>query len=230
MFGLKNTLKALFCGALVLASVSAAPLVETPNVAVSAEFPNAIEGLNPTLVSGEPNKLKVTFRNTGKTDLKVSLIVGSVAESDDYTNVIRNLTSYRYDATLKADATLVLPYTISMDHASREVGLTLIADIVDSSKSHFPLLIHNGTITFSEPMQSWIDFQLIFLYVLIAGVFVAAGMFIKDSMAPETKKTVKKIPAMTPEEREAALEKMKVLDEDWIPEHHKKSPRVTKRR
>ncbi|KAF8931914.1 translocon-associated protein [Dissophora ornata] len=230
MFGLKTTLKALFCGALVLASVSATPVAELPNVGITAEFPNAIAGLTPDLISGEANKLKVTFRNSGKTDLKVNLIIGTVAESDDFDNVIRNLTAYRYGTTLKAETTLILPYTIKMEHASREVGLTLMADIVDSSKNHFPVLVYNSTVNFSEPIQSWIDFQLIFLYVLIAGVFAAIGMFIKDSMAPETKKTTKKAPTMTPEEREAALEKMKVLDEDWIPEHHKKSPRVVKRR
>ncbi|KAF8980754.1 hypothetical protein BGZ46_003715 [Entomortierella lignicola] len=230
MFGLKTTLKALFCGALVLASVSATPIAEAPNVAITADFPNAIAGLTPNLVSGEPNKLKVTFRNSGKTDLKVNLIFGAIAEPEDYNQIVRNLTSYRYSTTLKADATLILPYTISLEHASREVALTLIADIVDSTKNHFPVLVYNSTVNFSEPMNSWIDLQLIFLYVLIAGIFVAIGMFIKGSFDPEVKKSVKKTPTMTPEEREAALEKMKVLDEDWIPEHHKKSPRVTKRR
>ncbi|KAG0054924.1 hypothetical protein BGZ83_010049 [Gryganskiella cystojenkinii] len=227
MFGLKNSLKALFCGALFLASASASSL---PNVGVSAEFPNAIAGLTPDLISGEANELKVTFRNTGKTDLKVNLIIGSIAEMTDFNNVIRNLTAYRYGTTLKADGTLILPYTIKMEHASREVGLTLMADILDSSKNHFPVVIYNSTVNFTEPIQGWIDLQLIFLYVLIAGLFVAIGMFVKDSMAPEVKKSTKKTPTMTPEEREAALEKMKVLDEDWIPEHHKKSPRVVKRR
>ncbi|KAF9912593.1 hypothetical protein EC991_010018 [Linnemannia zychae] len=228
MFGLKSTLKALVCGALFLASVSAQD--SAPNVAISAEFPNAIAGLTPNIVSGEANNLKVTFKNTGKTDLKVNLIVGTVAESDDYSNIIRNLTAYRYGTTLKADGTLVLPYAIKMEHASREVGLTLMADLIDSNKNHFPVLVYNSTVNFTEPVQSWIDLQLIFLYILIAGIFAAIGMFIKDALAPETKKAVKKTPTMTPEEREAALEKMKVLDEDWIPEHHKKSPRVVKRR
>ncbi|KAG0074336.1 hypothetical protein BGZ90_010840 [Linnemannia elongata] len=216
MFGLKSTLKALVCGALFLASVSAQD--SAPNVAISTEFPNAIAGLTPNIVSGEA------------TDLKVNLIIGTVAESDDYNNIIRNLTAYRYGTTLKADGTLILPYAIKMEHASREVGLTLMADLIDSNKNHFPVLVYNSTVNFTEPVQSWIDLQLIFLYVLIAGIFAAIGLFIKDAMAPETKKTVKKTPSMTPEEREAALEKMKVLDEDWIPEHHKKSPRVVKRR
>lgn len=47
--------------------------------------------VTPSLISGETNKLKVTFRNSGKTDLKVNLIVGSVSESDDFSNVIRNV-------------------------------------------------------------------------------------------------------------------------------------------
>ncbi|KAG0263087.1 hypothetical protein BG011_009290 [Mortierella polycephala] len=231
MFGLKTALKTLLAGALLLATVSAQDSTSTlPNVGVTAEFPNAIAGLTPDLISGESNSVKVTFRNTGKTDLKVNLIVGTVQEIADFGNVIRNLTAYRYGTTLKADATLILPYTIKMEHASREVGLTLMADVIDSSKNHFSVVVYNSTINFTEPMQSWIDPQLIFLYVLITGIFVAIGMFVKDSMAPETKKSTKKAPSMTPEEREAALEKMKTLDEDWIPEHHKKSPRVVKRR
>lgn len=71
--------------------------------------------------------------------------------------------------------------------------------------------------------------QRIFLYLVVGGIFVAIGAFIKSSVTPETKKKAK-APSMTPEERAAAEEKSKVLDEDWIPDHHKKSPRVTKRR
>jgi hypothetical protein len=70
------------------------------------------------------------------------------------------LTAYRYGTTLKADGTLILPYAIKMEFPSREVGLTLMADIVDSSKNHFPVLIYNSTVIFSEPIQGWIDLQL----------------------------------------------------------------------
>ncbi|KAG0036145.1 hypothetical protein BGZ82_004612 [Podila clonocystis] len=231
MLGLKSTLKALVCSALLFASVSAQASVPTlPNVGVSAEFPNAIAGLTPDLISGDANDIKVTFRNSGKTDLKVNLIVGTVVEPTDFNTVIRNLTAYKYSTTLKAEATLIHTYTIKMEHPSREVGLTLMADIMDSSKNHFPVVVYNSTVNFTEPAQSWIDIQLIFLYVLITGIFVSIGMFIKDALTPEAKTAKKKTPALTPEEREAALEKMKVLDEDWIPEHHKKSPRATKRR
>jgi hypothetical protein len=55
-------------------------------------------------------------------------------------------------------------------------------------------------------------------------------MLIKNALAPEIKSAKKKTPSMTPEERAAAEEKMKTLDEDWIPEHHKKSSRVARRR
>ncbi|KAK3808575.1 MAG: translocon-associated protein [Benniella sp.] len=229
MFGLKTTLKALLCSALLLAAVTAAPTADAPNVEVSAEFPNAIQGLTPSLISGDSNKLKVTFRNSGKTDLKVNLIVGTVSEPDDFSNVIRNLTAYRYSTTLKAEATLVLPYTIQMEHKSTEVGLSLYADLSDSAKNHFQVVVYNSTVTFSEPVHSWIDPQLIFLYVLIAGIFFAIGSFVKGSVTPESKKKAK-APSMTPEERAAAEEKAKTLDEDWIPDHHKKSPHVTKRR
>lgn len=70
------------------------------------------------------------------------------------------MTAYRYATALKAEATLILPYSIQMEHPSREVGLTLLAEITDSAKTRFPVVVYNSTVTFSEPIQSWIDPQL----------------------------------------------------------------------
>lgn len=70
------------------------------------------------------------------------------------------MTAYKYSTTLKAEATLVHTYTIKMEHPSREVGLTLMADLMDSSKNHFPVVVYNSTVNFTEPAQSWIDLQL----------------------------------------------------------------------
>ncbi|KAF9973833.1 hypothetical protein BGZ73_002890 [Actinomortierella ambigua] len=237
MFGLKQTLKALFCGALLLASVSAqeepvaSPLINLP-INITVAFPNAIEGFTPGLIGGEPNKLKISFENLDQAEYKVNLIVGSIVDVDNFANIRRNLTAYRYGTAIKRDSTLILPYTIKIEHPSRETGLILMADISNKDKEHFTAIVYNGTVSFSEPVQSLLDVQLIFLYVLIAGIFVGLGLFIKDSFKTETK-SAKKKPALTAEQRQAAVDNSTVLNDDWIPEHHKKSPKaskVTKRR
>ncbi|KAG0245080.1 hypothetical protein BGW41_004337 [Actinomortierella wolfii] len=233
MFGLKQTLKTLLCGALLLASVSAqetepaASAVAGPAITVSTTFPNAIEGLNPDLISGEPNNLKISFQSLEKEDYKVNMIVGSIVDANDYNNIRRNLTAYRYGTMLKAENTLILPYTIKVEHPSIEAGLILMADLMDKNKNHISALVYNGTVNFTEPVQSFFDIQLIFLYVLLAGIFVGLVMFIKDSFKGETK-SAKKKPALTAEQRQAAVDNTTVLNDDWIPEHHKKSPKATK--
>ncbi|KAF9162915.1 hypothetical protein DFQ26_003123 [Actinomortierella ambigua] len=238
MFGLKQTLKALFCGALLLASVSAqeeAPATSIPAglpINVAVEFPNAIEGLVPGLIGGEANKLKISFENLDQSEYKVNLIVGSIFDLQDFTNIRRNLTAYRYGTTIKRENTLILPYTVKVEHPSIEAGLILMADITNKEKEHFTAIVYNGTVSFSEPVQSLLDVQLIFLYVLLAGIFVGLGIFIKDSFKSEAK-TTKKKPALTAEQRQVAVDNTTVLNDDWIPENHKKSPKaakVTKRR
>ncbi|KAF9577927.1 hypothetical protein BGW38_006566 [Lunasporangiospora selenospora] len=237
MVGLKQTIKALVCGALFFAAASAQAQEEPqtdnslpPGVVVTTEFPNAIAGLTPELINGEPNSIRLNFQNSGKAEYKVNLVVGSIVEMDDFNNIVRNLTAYRYGNTLKADSSLILPYSVKMEMPTREFGLVLLAEVMDSNKVRYPVLVYNSTVNFSEPAHGWLDMQLIFLYVLIGGIFVALGMFLKGAVAPEKVAIKKKATPMTAEEREAAVEKSKILDEDWIPENHKKSPRVVKRR
>jgi hypothetical protein len=70
------------------------------------------------------------------------------------------LTAYKYGKTLKAESTLVLPYNIHIEHPPYEVGLTLLADLMEPTKQHITVLVYNSTINFSEPIQSWLDAQL----------------------------------------------------------------------
>ncbi|KAG0276872.1 hypothetical protein BGZ95_006915 [Linnemannia exigua] len=234
MLNKQTILKALLGGALFLTSgylltTNTAIAQDTtaavhPNVAISAEFPKAVAGVTPDLISGRTNKIKVTLHNSGPHDLTVKMIVGSVAEMNDFTTVTHNLTTYKYDKPLKAHSALVLPYTIKVAHPAREVGLTLLAEMVDPTSlrhSQFQVLIYNSTVHFTQPASSWLDWKLILGSMLLAGAIttiVMTGMSTKNKYQSDPKRQHEKLveskdaPKMDPMDRYAALARMKADD------------------
>ncbi|KAF9086938.1 hypothetical protein BGX23_008484 [Mortierella sp. AD031] len=239
----QTTLKALLGGALFLVlayllTIEPAIAQDTsaavhPNVAISAEFPKAVAGVTPDLVSGRANNLKVTIHNSGPRDLTVKTIIGSVAEMNDFTTVTHNLTAYRYDKALKAHSALILPYTIKMTHPSREVGLTLLAEMVDSSginKNQFSALIYNSTVHFTQPASSWFDWKLILGSMLIAGAISAIAMSAMSAkQKQQTKKNAPKkdVPKMSAMDRYAVLARMKANDDEPLPSPKDKNKTAT---
>jgi len=231
MLNRQITLKAILAGALLLASAIAqdSSAAVHPNVAISAEFPKAVAGVSPKLVSGRANNLKVTLHNSGAQDLTVKMIIGSISEVKDFTTVTHNLTPFRYDKKLKAHSALVLPYTIKLTHPSREVGLTLLAELVDPSSAlhhQFPALIFNSTVHFTHPASSWFDWKLILGSMLMAGAITAIVM---TSMAAKKNKSDPKkqheklvndpnAAKMSSMERYAVLAQMKANDGEPLPE------------
>ncbi|KAF9537048.1 hypothetical protein EC957_008965 [Mortierella hygrophila] len=240
MLNKQTTLKAILGGVLLLASAVAQDTSAAvhPNVAISAEFPKAVAGVTPDLVSGRANNLKVTLHNSGAYDLIVKTIVGSVAEVKDFNAITHNLTPFRCDKTLKAHSTLIIPYTINITHPSRDVSLTLLAELVDplSVLHHqFPALIFNSTVHFTQPASSWLDWKLILGSMVMAGAITSIVMtitakniksdpkkqhekFVRDKNAPldtrdETDKTAgTNDPKMSAMDRYAVLANMKADD------------------
>ncbi|KAF9143233.1 hypothetical protein BGX30_001009 [Mortierella sp. GBA39] len=230
MLNKQTTLKAILGGALLLASacllnIDTVVAQDTsaavhPNVAISAEFPKAVAGVIPDLVSGRANNLKVTLHNSGAHDLIVKMIVGSVAEVKDFNAVTHNLTPVRCDKTLKAHSALILPYTINITHPSRDVSLTLLAELVDplSVLHHqFPALIFNSTVHFTQPASSWLDWKLILGSMLMAGAITSIVMTVTaaKNMKSDPKKQHEKpmkdknAPTMSAMDRYAVLANMK---------------------
>ncbi|OAQ31717.1 hypothetical protein K457DRAFT_890330 [Linnemannia elongata AG-77] len=217
MLNKQATLKAILGGALLLFSAIAQDIPSAavhPNVAITAEFPKTAAGVTPDLVSGRVNNLKVKLHNSGEQDLIVKMIVGSVAEVKDFTKVTHN--------TLKAHSALVLPYTINITHPSRDVGLTLLAEIIDplSALHHqIPALIYNSTVHFTQPAYSWFDWKLILGSMLMAGAItsiIMTAMAAKNKSSPKKQHEAlmkdKNAPTMEPMDRHAVLARMKADD------------------
>lgn len=233
MLNKQATLKAILGGALLLFSAYLLNIDTAiaqdipsaavhPNVAITAEFPKTAAGVTPDLVSGRVNNLKVKLHNSGEQDLIVKMIVGSVAEVKDFTKVTHNLIPFKYDKTLKAHSALVLPYTINITHPSRDVGLTLLAEIIDplSALHHqIPALIYNSTVHFTQPAYSWFDWKLILGSMLMAGAItsiIMTAMAAKNKSSPKKQHEAlmkdKNAPTMEPMDRHAVLARMKADD------------------
>ncbi|KAF9904619.1 hypothetical protein EC991_002549 [Linnemannia zychae] len=233
MLNKQTTLRAILGAALLLTSgyllTNPAVAQDTsasvhPNIAISAEFPKAVAGVTPDLVSGRVNNLKVTLHNSGPRDLTVKMITGTVAEMNDFTTVTHNLPTYKYDKKLKAHSALVLPYTIKITHPSRVVGLTLLAEMVDPTSlrhSHFPALIYNSTVHFTQPASSWFDWKLILGSIFMAGAITAivmTAMSAKNKYQSNPRRQHEKLvnskdaPKMDAMDRHAVLANMKADD------------------
>ncbi|KAG9068440.1 hypothetical protein KI688_010709 [Linnemannia hyalina] len=232
MLNKQTTLKAILGGVLLLASayllnIDTAVAQDTsaavhPNVAISAEFPKAVAGVTPNLVSGRANNLKVTLHNSGAHDLIVKMIVGSVAEVKDFNAVTHNLTPFRCDKTLKAHSALILPYTIKITHPSRDVSLTLLAELVDPHSvlhHQFPALIFNSTVHFTQPASSWLDWKLILGSMVMAGAITSIVMTVTaKNIKSDPKKQQERLikdkndPKMSAMDRYAVLANMKADD------------------
>ncbi|KAK3832762.1 MAG: hypothetical protein J3R72DRAFT_234652 [Linnemannia gamsii] len=243
MLNKQTTLRALLGGALFLMSVIAQDTNAAvhPNVAISAEFPKAVAGVTPGLISGRDNKIKVTLHNSGPRDLTVKMIIGAVAEMNDFTTVTHNLTAYKYDKPLKAHSSLVLPYTIKVAHPSREVGLTLLAEMVDPTAlrhSQFQALVYNSTVHFTQPASSWFDWKLILGSMFLAGAIsaiVMTAMSAKNKYQNDPKRQHEKLvesknaPKMDPMDRYAVLAKMKADDTPDFDPKTKSETKTTKK-
>ncbi|KAF9926819.1 hypothetical protein FBU30_003673 [Linnemannia zychae] len=183
-----------------------------PHIAISTEFPNTVAGVTPSLVSGRDNSLQVTLHNSDSKDLTVKTIEGSIADLHDFTIVTHKLTPFRYDRTLKAHSTLVLSYKINVIHPSRDVGLTLLANMVGpDSLAHQPFsaLVFNSTVHFNQPASSWFDWKLILGSMLVAGVITAVIM---TGMAYKDKLPAKMIPVAFKKEEKKNIPKMSAMD------------------
>ena len=103
---------------------------------------------------------------------------------------------------------------------------------------------YEGTVEIVEPTGSWFDLELISLYIILTGFFGSIGYLVYKSyiLNPSSSTTTtgsgKKRRGPRPnivakdseirDSAEAVKDGEKVLDQDWIPDHHLKSRNGTK--
>jgi len=221
-------------------TLSLAPKVPVAKVEVTAEFPDNPFSL---VVNGQRNKLKVTFNNEEDKNFTVHYLAGAFVNPANFSQILRNITALRYDVNVGPKESADIPFTFYSEFPPQEIGLVVVVDFSDLDGKRYTGIAHNATVTITDPESSIFDLQLIFLYVVVAVIVAGVGYFIYDAFlggqSKGKRKAKRAAAASTGANAENPIQSPSGealrLDEDWIPDHHKKSsvrqsPRLRKKK
>ncbi|KAG6003688.1 hypothetical protein E4U21_001796 [Claviceps maximensis] len=206
-------------------------------------FPDA-DILGNRLVNGRPTTALVEITNNEDKSIRVSFLAGSVAKPNElpedapaYQSILRNLTAVQYNHDIEAGETKSLTYSFALDMQPQDVKLRLDAVVSSGGGLMHQVVAHEGLASIVEAPTSFLDPQIIFLYLVLSAVFAGTLYYVYktwiEALFPQAKRTksfsaAKKSKKMSPD-ADAALSGSesagtttgsKTYDESWIPEHH----------
>ncbi|KAI1153640.1 hypothetical protein F4825DRAFT_246472 [Nemania diffusa] len=211
------------------------------NAEIVATFPEAdIFGVK--LVNGRPTKAVIDITNNEDEPIQVAFIGGQLMtpqelspETPAYAAVLRNLSTVQFQATIPAGEKQSLPYSFVLDMQPQDVRLHLIGVIMGGSNQVFTVGVYDEIVSIVEAPTSFLDPQIIFLYLFLSGAFAGTCYFVYktyiEAFFPQTKKPRAAKKAKTAIEKEplsggegTASGNDKGYDESWIPADHLNRP------
>ncbi|PNY24108.1 Increased recombination centers protein 22 [Tolypocladium capitatum] len=211
---------------------------------VKATFPNAdIFGVH--LINGRPTQALVEVTNNEDGPLSVVIISGVLATTKElpadtpvYQGIVRNLTVNQYNLAIAAGETKSITYSFALDMQPQDVRLQLVAVLSNAKGSLFQVTAHDGVAFIVEAPTSFFDPQIIFLYLVLSGVFAGTLYFVYktwiEALFPQAKRTKPAKKSKKVVDADAALSgsesvgastgSSKTYDESWIPDHHMNRP------
>ncbi|GAA5992253.1 hypothetical protein JCM5350_006324 [Sporobolomyces pararoseus] len=243
----KSMIKSTFLLSTFAVSTSfALPSVQVgkPDVDVVVKFPeNNPFGRVTNGVSNNLVNLRVTSHSSDP--LKVVSVHSQYYESGGKERPLRQSTNMPLALDLPPRGkTPVIPYRFHSENKIGQVGLRVYVDVLDASLKKWTYLGYEGTVEIVEPTGSWFDLELISLYIILTGFFGSIGYLVYKSyiLNPSSSTTTtgsgKKRRGPRPnivakdseirDSAEAVKDGEKVLDQDWIPDHHLRSRNGTK--
>ncbi|KAI0914042.1 hypothetical protein F4823DRAFT_434624 [Ustulina deusta] len=211
------------------------------NAEIVATFPEAdIFGVK--LVNGRPTKAVIDITNNEDAPIQVAFLGGQLMTPGElspdvpaYTAVLRNLSTVQYQATIPAGEKQSLPYSFVLDMQPQDVRLHIVGVITGASNQIFSVGVYNEVVSIVEAPTSFLDPQIIFLYLFLSGAFAGTCYFVYktyiEAFFPQTKKprfskkakpTVEKEPLSGGEGTASGNDKG--YDESWIPAEHLNRP------
>ncbi|KAG5806712.1 hypothetical protein H9Q74_007306 [Fusarium xylarioides] len=213
---------------------------------IKATFSEA-DILGVKLVNGRPTKAVIEINNKDANAINVAFVAGSLntmkelpEDSPRYTSILRNLTSVQYNIEVPAGEKKELTFSFAQDMQPQEVRVELSAVVTDSTGNLHQVLVHNGPASIVEAPTSFLDPQIIFLYLFLSAAFAGTLYFVyktwiealfPQAKRPRTNKKAKKTidvaePLSGSESTPVAVAVAsgKDYDESWIPDHHINRP------
>lgn len=219
----------------------------TPNIDVTARatFPQSeIFGIK--LINGHATQSVLSISNNEAAPITVAAIGGSLWTTASPSQIVRNLTTVRYNVEIPAGQKESLSYTFVQDLQPADLRLNIAAVVRDQKDHFYTIQAFNETVSIVEPETSLLDPQIIFLYLVLLGAFAGTSYFIyktwiatlfpqrrRGGKGGERAKTSsrgsKKVDptdqvAVVGADGPAVTSGAKAYDESWIPEHHLNRP------
>ncbi|AAW40840.1 hypothetical protein CNBA2520 [Cryptococcus deneoformans B-3501A] len=200
------------------------------DVLVSASFPETNAFGN--VVNGEDNNILIHLINSGSKNYTLVSASASYHDPANHWALVKNATTLKYGVPLVSGANFSAPYHVYSEFRPQELGLTVTVNLAETgTKDLHYITAMNRTVSIVEAPGSWLDFQLIFLYLILGTALTLGGWWAYDSyFAPKSKVKgkkksgpgPKKVQAVVPG-KESVYPEVKPYEEEWIPEQLLKS-------
>ncbi|RFU80898.1 translocon-associated, alpha subunit [Trichoderma arundinaceum] len=215
----------------------------TLNADIRTSFPDS-DILGVKLVNGRPTTALIEVTNKEEGPIQVIFANGALWTTKDlpedapaYQGIVRNLTTVQYSLEIESGETKSIPYSFALDMNPQDVRLRLLAVFTNNKGDIFQVPAYDGETSIVEAPTSFLDPQIIFLYIVLTATFGGTLYFVYktwiEALFPQAKRTrAPKKPVQKAADPADALSGSesagKTYDESWIPDHHINRP-VAKR-
>lgn len=136
------------------------------NAEIIATFPEAdIFGVK--LVNGRPTKAVIDITNNEDKPIQVAFISGQLMALGElkpdvpaYTQIVRNLSTVQYQATIPAGEKQSLPYSFVLDMQPQDVRLHLVGVVMGGNNNIYSIGVYDEQVSIVEAPTSIFDPQM----------------------------------------------------------------------
>ncbi|KAF8907344.1 hypothetical protein CPB84DRAFT_1768982 [Gymnopilus junonius] len=200
-----------------------------PEVIATAAFPES-NAFN-HVVNGEKNSLTVTVENKSGQNVTLLGIAGALIHPD--TNVIvKNLTRQKYGVPLLENIQMQIPYQFYSQFKPGDHRLSIWLEHKTDDDSTFKVEAFDSIVTVVDPELSIFDLKLLSTYAMVAGILGGLAYFVYVTFVPQSKKPrAKKTTTASVSSPVGTVTATGSggYQEEWIPEHHLRKGRSSKK-
>ncbi|CAA7266917.1 unnamed protein product [Cyclocybe aegerita] len=230
VYGQDMRFATLFGSALALAASVFASTTEStaPEVVATAAFPetNAFNHV----VNGEKNLLTVSVENKSDRNVTLVNIAGALLHPD--TNaVLKNLTVVKYGVPLFESVKLQIPYSFYSEFKPGDHRLNIWLEHSSEDGTH-KVEVYDSIVTVVDPDFSIFDLKLLSTYAIVAAILGGLSYLAYRTFVPQTKKPRgKKVsaPSVSAPVGTVTATGAGGYQEEWIPEHHLRKGKSSKK-
>jgi len=203
-----------------------------PEILVTASFPEE----NPfgQIINGQRNRINLLVENQSEQNVTL-LNIGGAFHDPNTNRLIQNTTSLNYGIALIQGVKLQLAYAFHTEFKPGDITLNVWINYVTSEDKLYHLTAFDQVVTVVEPEVSIFNYQVFSTYLLTTAFVGGLVYFAYITFFPQTKKRTARAPGVNKPSISAPVGKVTATgvggyEEEWIPEHHLKKTKASKKK